>query len=332
MEESLVSIIIPMYNARNTILKCIQSVINQSWGNIEIIAIDDGSIDGTKALVEGINNEKLKLFTQGNKGAAAARNLGIKRSKGEFILFVDADDYIEENMIEDFMKVTRENSIIFSNTFVEEKKLEYTLELFKNNRESINKEDAMKEIISGGGGLICSKLISRKIVEDNNIFFEEGLFLGEDQLFFLKAAANTDNFYFINKAYYHYDRTREESATNKYQSGLLENYLLLHKEILRVFIEKDLAFEENLAFINNKVMRWSWQCIDNEVMRNNLSFFEKHRRIKGIIKSISKEVDIKGLSSNRIEDRFLIKTFKKESNPWITSLMFISKVLMIKNS
>lgn len=332
MEESLVSIIIPMYNARNTILKCIQSVINQSWGNIEIIAIDDGSIDGTKALVEGINNEKLKLFTQGNKGAAAARNLGIKRSKGEFILFVDADDYIEENMIEDFMKVARKNSIIFSNTFVEEKNSEYTLELFKGNKVLINKEDAMKEIISGGGGLICSKLISRKIVEDNNIFFEEGLFLGEDQLFFLKAAANTDNFYFINKAYYHYDRTGGDSATNKYHKDFLENFLLLQKEVLKVFKESGLASEENLNLINGKVMRWLWQCIDNEVMENNLSFFHKYKRVKGIIDSTRKEINIESLSINSLWDWFLMKALKKESMYWIIITILISKVLMIKNS
>lgn len=332
MEKSLVSIIIPMYNAGKTILHCLESVINQSWDNIEIIVIDDGSWDGTKALVESINSEKLKLITQSNKGAAAARNLGIKMSKGEFILFVDADDYIEKNMIEDFMQVAKENSIVFSNTIVKEKKIEYTLELFKGNRENINKASAIREIISGGGGLICSKLICRKIVEANNLFFEEGLIIGEDQLFFLKVVVFAENYSFINKAYYYYDRTHLESATNKYQSGLLDNYLFLQKEILKVFKESGLASEENLNLINSKVMRWIWQCIDNEVMENNLSFFYKYKRVKEVINRARREMNLEGISYYSLGDKFLMKALKREASPWIVALMIISKILIIKNS
>ena len=92
MNEALVSVVIPAYNSEQYINECIDSVLNQTYQNYEIIVIDDGSTDNTVNLVKQYNNEKIKLYHQMNSGSGAARNLGVKQAHGKWIAFIDADD------------------------------------------------------------------------------------------------------------------------------------------------------------------------------------------------------------------------------------------------
>ncbi len=99
----LVSIIIPVYNAEKYIRESVQSALNQTWLNKEIIIVDDGSTDGSLAIANKYNEEIIKVFSQENKGASAARNHGLKEAKGEYIQFLDADDLLGANKIESQM-------------------------------------------------------------------------------------------------------------------------------------------------------------------------------------------------------------------------------------
>src|SRR5699024_7704751 len=100
-----VSIIIPAYNVEDYIEQCIKSVIQQSYSNIEIIVINDGSTDGTRKIIEKYieNNENLVLKNQDNQGQSAARNKGIELSKGEYIMFLDSDDYLSTNTVKNLV-------------------------------------------------------------------------------------------------------------------------------------------------------------------------------------------------------------------------------------
>jgi len=100
MIEPLVSIIIPVYNAEKHIQQCINSVLAQTWKNIEVIIVDDSSTDGSLAIAKRYENRRFKILTQPNKGASAARNSGLKEAKGEYIQFLDADDLLSSNKIE----------------------------------------------------------------------------------------------------------------------------------------------------------------------------------------------------------------------------------------
>ena len=97
-----ISIIIPVYNVEQYIKNCLESVINQTYDNWEIILIDDGSTDNSKAIYENI---AIKKFKQTNKGVSAARNLGIEKAQGDYIVFLDADDWIEKNFLERMLEV-----------------------------------------------------------------------------------------------------------------------------------------------------------------------------------------------------------------------------------
>lgn len=99
MEQPLVSIIIPVYNAEKYIEETLKSAIDQTWSNTEIIVVDDGSSDGSLAVVKKHEGDRVKVCTQNNKGASAARNKGLKEAKGKYIQFLDADDILHKDKI-----------------------------------------------------------------------------------------------------------------------------------------------------------------------------------------------------------------------------------------
>jgi glycosyltransferase involved in cell wall biosynthesis len=109
MTEPLVSIIIPAYNSEKYFASTIQSALNQSWSNKEIIIVDDGSTDSSLVLAKTFESERVKVFYQDNKGASAARNKGLNEAKGEFIQFLDADDLLSPGKIEEQIKMLKDN-------------------------------------------------------------------------------------------------------------------------------------------------------------------------------------------------------------------------------
>ena len=104
-----VSIIIPAYNAGKTIKKCLDSICNQTYKNIEIIVINDGSNDNTEDVVKSINNDKIIYFKKENGGVSSARNLGLDNATGDYIFFIDSDDYVNETYVENLVKNIKEN-------------------------------------------------------------------------------------------------------------------------------------------------------------------------------------------------------------------------------
>ena len=100
MDSPLVSIIIPVYNSEKYLAETITSAISQTWNNKEIIIIDDGSTDNSLTIAESFANEHIKIFSQPNKGASAARNKGLHEAKGDYIQFLDGDDLLMPNKIE----------------------------------------------------------------------------------------------------------------------------------------------------------------------------------------------------------------------------------------
>lgn len=116
MKKKLLSVIIPVYNVEKYIEKCLESVINQTYKNIEIILINDGSTDSSleKCEIFAKKDDRINLITKKNEGLAATRNLGIELSKGDYVTFLDSDDYIHELMYEELIKNLEENNVDIS--------------------------------------------------------------------------------------------------------------------------------------------------------------------------------------------------------------------------
>ena len=217
-----VSVIVPVYNVGEYLERCIKSLINQTLQDIEIIFVDDGSTDESKKIIEKYiqnNPEKLKYLYKENGGLSSARNFGIPYAKGDYIAFLDSDDYIELNMYEDMYNVAiKENSDMVECDFIWEypNKQKYDCgEIYNGKKEAIEKARVVA----------WNKLIKKEIIENTKIEFPFGLRY-EDVEFFYKLVPSLNKISFVKKYFIHYIQ-RDNSIVNTQNSKT--------KDIFKVF-------------------------------------------------------------------------------------------------
>lgn len=220
-----VSVIIPVYNCQDFLEKCLESVLNQTYENIEVILINDGSTDNSLMIckkIEKIDN-RVKVFSKKNGGPSSARNFGLKKSTGDYVMFVDSDDFIENNMIE--MMLFNNDSkydVIITNQIT-----------FPNNKcnkfNDCYSSDFFEFIVCNNVWGPFSKLIKRSIINNS---FDESYFIAEDLLFFYELSNNVKNFKFIDDAMYHYVINNNSLMNNKkYYDKILKSFDVFEKII-----------------------------------------------------------------------------------------------------
>lgn len=211
----LVSIIIPAYNVEKYIGKAIQSALTQTYENIEIIVIDDNSTDRTVDVVRSFYDDRIKLLVnERNMGPSHARNRGIKESKGEWIALLDSDDWWEKERLEKLICIaeTYQVDVICDNLYLivdgEEKPW---LTLFEYNNFKLSKPShlSIENFIRHDFGP-AKPVIRKAFLYENNLFYDENLWYGEDFVLYLRLLMNGARWYIIPQSYYYY-RSREGS-------------------------------------------------------------------------------------------------------------------------
>lgn len=200
--DSLVSVIVPMYNCKHTVLRCVDSILKQTYVNIEIILVDDGSTDDTYAICRDayIENDRISMIqVEQNLGVSHARNVGMLRAKGEYISFCDADDFMMPAMIERLIKYQKELDVdIVCCNYVGSKQWATNDEpsILSNKREQVLSLEKY-------GGYVWNKLFSRKIAYD--ISFDEDLNLCEDMLFLVRCISKGCKLAYVSDRLYSYE-------------------------------------------------------------------------------------------------------------------------------
>ena len=239
------SVIIPVYNAEKTISRCVESIVSQCCDSCEIILINDGSSDESLKICESYskNSDCIKVINKPNGGPSSARNKGLDMANGEYILFVDSDDYVLSN----FFSVLDENLdsdfSIFSFSY---KKNDEIIDR-RLSDDLINTENNFCKILamvktrcnSPGG-----KMYKREIIQKNNIRFNEELNVGEDFLFNLQYALNANSINAVNKSIYCVDVSNENSITRGFRDDYLEKSLLIYKCGFDIITKADISIEE----------------------------------------------------------------------------------------
>lgn len=208
--EPFLSVIIPVYNVSGHIDKMISSIVNQTYKNLEILIINDGSTDDTyqKCLNWSEIDDRVKVFNQNNSGQSTARNLGIRKSRGEFVYFADGDDYLDSEYFEYALtSVGDEVDLIISNYAIESPK---GIEYFKNDHVKFNRLD-MSELTdqillpnTSISGFLWNKFFKKEILTQTKSF-DENIFYSEDTLFLLRYLKKCNQAMTISSpAYYHY--------------------------------------------------------------------------------------------------------------------------------
>lgn len=310
----LVSIIIPVYNSEKYIDRCINSIVNQTYKDIEIILIDDGSSDRSIDIINNYVNKdnRIKVYTQKNAGPSSARNYGLDVSTGDYVMFVDADDYIDKTMVEEMI-----NRIIFSNTIVfcnnkevyinriEERKL------FNDFNESINKDIVIEEIANGKAGLVCCKLFNKDIVDKYNIKFETDVTMCEDQIFFLNVVKYCDRFIHIQKSLYYYDRCNEVSISQKYQKNAINNQIKVLKHIESFLKQSNIDKDKVEKIIKNRFMDSIIYCIGNEISNSRLLKLKTNiRNLEMIINNHEFKSNINNIEPSSFREKIILDSFK----------------------
>ncbi|MCQ9626461.1 glycosyltransferase family 2 protein [Cetobacterium somerae] len=216
-----VSIVVPIYNGEKYINRCLESILNQSYKDFEVILIDDGSKDSSlKKLCDYEKKDtRIRVFTQKNSGPSAARNRGIKESEGEYLIFIDIDDYVSEFYLEKNLLKMDKKTLILSNVLEVFTRKTEKREIFDKKSCSLEKIEVLKSIINGKAGLVCGKLIDLKMLKNKKILFDENIEMCEDQLFFLEVALESEEFYYESEYLYYYDRRDNSSLSLKYKKN-----------------------------------------------------------------------------------------------------------------
>ena len=196
--EPFVTIIIPAYNAEKYILKTLHSCLNQTYKNIEVVVVNDGSTDKTENKIRGIKNEKIRFFSGDNYGPSHARNIGIREAKGEWLVFLDADDWLEDNAIFDMVAMQKEMpNYLLGVGYYACNELNQKKQRIDDDLEDICliRQDAYMAFGKRYNLLsACFKLFDSGIIKKNNILFPEDIFNGEDGVFVFKYLKYVDGY------------------------------------------------------------------------------------------------------------------------------------------
>jgi len=221
-----VSIIVPVYNVEKYIKKCLDTLVNQTLKDIEIIIVNDGSTDDSSTIIEGYKekySEKIISLEKENGGLSDARNFGIKYATGEYIAFLDSDDYVETNMYEEmYNKAKQEKSDMVECDFIWEypKKNKIDIGIKYNNK---------KEMLIHARVVAWNKLIKKDIIDKVKVEFPKGLRY-EDIEFFYKLIPYLNKISFVKKPFVHYIQ-RENSISNKQNEKTADIFEILDNVI-----------------------------------------------------------------------------------------------------
>jgi glycosyltransferase involved in cell wall biosynthesis len=224
--KPLISLIVPVYNAERCISKCLKSILGQSYENYEVVIINDGSFDHSQTICESFSNldPRIRLINKQNGGVSSARNLGLKAVTGDYICFVDADDWLEPDYLSQFVNaIDYTSSLIIQDHFtdINEGSIKnFNLPSCSYLRKDFNLFFRKLELLRNGYS--WSKLYSRKLIDARGIYFNSDVSFAEDCLFLLEYLKYVDQVKFIGYAGYHYTHENPTSLSKTHNSSKSE--------------------------------------------------------------------------------------------------------------
>lgn len=272
----LISIIIPVYNSEKHLKKCLDSIINQNYKNIEIIIIDDGSVDNSYIICDNYKkkDKRIKIIKTKNNGVSTARNIGIQNANGIYLTFIDSDDYIDSDYIDILYKTISKynvNCVVSSLTI---KNNTYFVEEMNSNNAIINMMKS-KKIDSSA----CGKMIRTDIAKD--IMFDTKLIIAEDMKFYYDLFKSSKNIFYMDYCGYHYIKY-DNSAINSISSKKVEN-LNLFENMLKS--EKNRKINDAILSKYLSTTFHFFLLSKNEEVNNTLRNIIKKYRLKAIFKN-----------------------------------------------
>lgn len=255
MDNPLISIIIPVYNAGEHLKKCLDSVVRQTCRNLEILLIDDGSTDGSGDLCDeyAARDKRITCLHQVNSGVSKARNEGIKLAKGDYYHFLDSDDYIEEDTygyLLGLAEVHRCEVVNFEYYITRPDRED--VHCLREDRYGLFQTAEAHRIILTDEPYAVNKLFSREVIKGKNgsdpVFFREDLFRGEDSFFAHQVIERAKTVWFDKRPLYHYVQSKNSAVRGEFRVSQLsalklygayqQLYQINYPELYPIFLKK----------------------------------------------------------------------------------------------
>lgn len=344
--DDLVSIVLPVYNIKKEyLIKCVESLINQTYSNIEIILVDDGSTNGIykTCLDFGKIDERIVVLHQENLGVSVARNKGIEVSKGKYLCFVDPDDWVEKNYIEKLYNLIKRNSSDISmcacNVYYEKRIVQNSfLKVDENVKEkNLCGDEKNKVLYQLIGKKICDyypseiaagvpwgKMFSMKFIKQNKLSFVPGMKRMQDNIFCLYAIEYAKKISYIDLYLYNY-RKEFGSASHKYSPDIykyFEDYYSETFKFLNKFNKEEVLFEalqmKELTSFNSYMVHYIFN------KNNNISYLKKRLIIKKLLSQQPYNEAIQNINYKLLtkQEKVFVFCLKKH--------LFVALLLMVK--
>lgn len=293
-----VSFIVPVYNVPDIFLNtCITSILKQTESSIEVLLIDDGSTDGSGCICDTFakKDNRIKVIHQPNKGLSGARNTGVKNASGEYITFVDGDDWVEADLISSLLPKQREDIVIgkiVKNYPNKEKYYRYSMA----DGQKFNKNDQIdlqKQILNFNGNIsaVYGKLINREYLFKNNIFHNEDLSQGAEGIEFnFRLFQSISTGIFIDRYVYHYVYNAESITTTPSQKNMILALRCFEK--IQENIESNLKYSEAerkllLQSLNDRILYFIVTTAMSSIFnpKNGIPYTDKKNQLMKFMKN-----------------------------------------------
>lgn len=319
--NELISVIVPVYNAEKYLRECVDSILNQTYKNFEVILVDDGSTDGSPAICDEYakTDERVKVIRKENGGVSSARNLGLEVANGEYICFIDSDDFVSEDYLKNlYNSITENNSDMAFCKYVN----------YANGKADVSREifpdapitfDSEKKRVDFTSRFLC--LNNNLTVSSWRILFAKSLLfkckfdnrinVGEDLLFLIDVIKRVQKVSFVNSIMYFY-RVNENSVMHTYRKDFLNNQLLLVVALKGLLSD----FDDNRF---KKVFNGYCAYLCYKIFRNEILYKQLNRR-----------ENVKKIRKSSIYEYFKIKYGVSKTNGFKSNRNFLIVWVLVK--
>ncbi|PGT89048.1 glycosyltransferase family 2 protein [Bacillus sp. AFS040349] len=336
--KGLISIIVPVFNSEEFLPSCLKSILSQSYTNIELILINDGSTDKSLSICQEFEekDKRIRVINQENKGVSNARNVGIEIATGEYLVFIDSDDFLENNMVEKMYKsINSEIDMVICGYAIHDLNFstnmnENILSIKSNKTQTLNVEDIAKDFWEyydkGVINPLWNKIYKSSIIKKNSLRFPINIPMGEDGYFNLLYLKHSKKIIIINQPLYHYIQYPSQSSRrvfDKYFSIMMENF-----NIIESFISKHNGFsnKKNGYRHSYEVFKVIKDSIIHIVNGRETSLKKKYSLVEVILINTRVKNNLEKLNVYSFRDRIFLYLLRKKH---IKSLLFSTRIMLI---
>lgn len=327
----MISVIVAVYNAEKYLRKCVESILQQSYRDIEVLLINDGSTDRSLEICREFEQQdaRVRVFSQENKGPAAARNVGLREMRGDYCTTLDSDDWLELNAYENVMKkieAYKVDMVLFGYRHSDGKEY-WDMPESKLRNGVYEKKECHKlglDFIFRKGNKICPFVCARvmrcKTIRENQLQFREELKRSEDFLFLAQLHQKIDKLYVMDEEKYLNYRDNKTSITHSYVKGYWKMVKILYQELLGEALEnRNILMQQKISLM---LIYRAGIAIKNELKSKN-TFRIKYRNLKEIVNDADLKKELSQQDNKQLKNTFGKRVLAlKLKNVIVTMLLY----------